>query len=1106
MNKEIISAFIFAFCAVVYNIVKADTGAGGENKTGISAEDMKTLTDGIGGKNFESARLAYENLGYVSGLVELAKSDEKAKEYLGKLEENLAKLALENDNYAVMRLAEIAYLKGDAELFKKYARKGLAESAAYAAGIFGKNPSLDGLKKFKKYNSTVVYRDMLKAYMRSGKDKEAGDLLDSDLYCELKDGSPNTLLYDFGKMGKKTRRKLVSLLKNLKNKNVSTYAAIYAISLRDKTFEADGKNALNELEKYPEAMRLRELSRMCNFLDLKNERLKIFERLYALEALSAYDELDLAKKWLGVPSLYGELSFKDFSSNPKREEILKIFEEKYASQPDDFYLISNLAGMYRALGMEQKRTEFLEKAIKIISNPGTVKTLAVSFALGSVNIDKNTQKFEKIIAGLGNSEKADAYIEIVHGLLNGNYFKMVPEKLKEAVSYNKKAMELGNFSNCYTVYSKLGEDEWNSLFLEYPENKYIKFLEGMHLAENGDWEKARKVFERSSDMGCVYAKGILMACAFQGINEKKDRAKAEKLRSEIESAFESECMDKTQVGIKISNNIEHLFALDNETQKYVYSIGRDSEDRGDNYQNSIYHKINSIKYRADREKYVDDLYQKCAIEKTGMENLTFLINHYAYNKDYEKLLNCSKLAHERENPLAVYYPAMLMFGIPNEKDEKLAFEKLNERPYNDFYKYLISYAYRYGIGTAKNIKKADEIISTISVWQDFDMSLLREVVDLSGHTEYVINYQLENKDLKVNERLYKIRSLIGLYEEYDVSKLPKSLKLYEDFAKENPAAYKELAALYKNTSICDPKKTFEYNQKYAQCYKKLYSIDDINSNLDMAFAYLHGIGVEKGEKEAFDIFKKCSEKPYRDGSMKALECMAFCLENGIGTAKDTAKADKIRENIKRMVSYNIKPMYFDAVLLLKDLYQKNALGNYPNKRKYWTEFFAKNSPEDRNSKLCKLYDLYTFDRENADPKKAFEIIMEIEKSGSKLSGEMEQRKALSLYYGIGTEKDEQKGMAILEELLKRGDFDAAESLDYIHKKSGDKTEIPEISELFRVASPEILIITAKKYVSGLAGAKDLEHAKYLLKLAADKRSKKAKEHFDNFEKFVRQNS
>lgn len=415
MNKEIISAFIFAFCAVVCNIVKADTGAGDENKTGISAEDMKTLTDGIGGKNFESARLAYENLGYVSGLVELAKRDEKAKEYLGKLEEKLAKLALENDNYAVMRLAEIAYLKGDAELFKKYARKGLAESAAYAAGIFGKNPSLDGLKKFKKYNSTVVYRDMLKAYMRSGKDKEAGDLLDSDLYCELKDGSPGTLLYDFGKMGKETRRKLVSLLKNLKNKNVSTYAAIYAISLRDKTFEADGKNALNELEKYPEAMRLRELSRMCNFLNLKNERLKIFERLYELEALSAYDELDLAKKWLGVPSLNYELSFKDFSSNPKREEILKIFEEEYASQPDDFYLISNLAGMYRALGMEQKRTEFLEKAIKIISNPGTVKTLAVSFALGSVNIDKNTQKFEKIIEGLGNWKKPTPILKLCMG-------------------------------------------------------------------------------------------------------------------------------------------------------------------------------------------------------------------------------------------------------------------------------------------------------------------------------------------------------------------------------------------------------------------------------------------------------------------------------------------------------------------------------------------------------------------------------------------------------------------------------------------------------------------------------------------------------------------
>lgn len=468
---------------------------------------------------------------------------------------------------------------------------------------------------------------------------------------------------------------------------------------------------------------------------------------------------------------------------------------------------------------------------------------------------------------------------------------------------------------------------------------------------------------------------------------------------------------------------------------------------------------------------MDDLYQKCVIEKTGLENLTFLINHYAYNKDYKKLLNCSKLAHERENPLDVYYPAMLMFGISNEKDEKLAFEKLNERPYNDFYKYLISYAYRYGIGTAKNIKKADEIISTISVWTNFDMSLLREVVDLSEHTEYVINYQLGNKNLNVNERIYKIQSLIGLYKEYDVSKLPKALKLYEDFAKENPAAYKELAALYKNPFICDPKKTFEYNQKYAQCYKKLYSIDDINSNLDMAFAYLHGIGVEKCEKEAFDIFKKCSEKPYRDGSMKALECMAFCLENGIGTAKDTAKADKIREDIKRMVSYNIKPMYFDAALLLKDLYQKNALGNYPNKRKYWTEFFAKNSPEDRNSKLCKLYDLYTFDRENADPKKAFEIIVKIEKSGSKLSGEMEQRKALSLYYGIGTEKDEQKGMAILEELLKRGDFDAAESLDYIHKKSGDKTEIPEISELFRVASPEILIITAKRYVKRLSVCK-----------------------------------
>ena len=31
--------------------------------------------------------------------------------------------------------------------------------------------------------------------------------------------------------------------------------------------------------------------------------------------------------------------------------------------------------------------------------------------------------------------------------------------------------------------------------------------------------------------------------------------------------------------------------------------------------------------------------------------------------------------------------------------------------------------------------------------------------------------------------------------------------------------------------------------------------------------------------------------------------MAFCLENGIGTAKDTAKADKIREEL---LKYGIK--------------------------------------------------------------------------------------------------------------------------------------------------------------------------------------------------------
>lgn len=68
MNKEIISAFIFAFCAVVCNIVKADTGAGGENKTGISAEDMKTLTDGIGGKNFESAPLRTKTSDMYRGL------------------------------------------------------------------------------------------------------------------------------------------------------------------------------------------------------------------------------------------------------------------------------------------------------------------------------------------------------------------------------------------------------------------------------------------------------------------------------------------------------------------------------------------------------------------------------------------------------------------------------------------------------------------------------------------------------------------------------------------------------------------------------------------------------------------------------------------------------------------------------------------------------------------------------------------------------------------------------------------------------------------------------------------------------------------------------
>ncbi|RHZ78463.1 hypothetical protein Glove_164g69 [Diversispora epigaea] len=100
--------------------------------------------------------------------------------------------------------------------------------------------------------------------------------------------------------------------------------------------------------------------------------------------------------------------------------------------------------------------------------------------------------------------------------------------------------------------------------------------------------------------------------------------------------------------------------------------------------------------------------------------------------------------------------------------------------------------------------------------------------------------------------------------------------------------------------------------------RKLSAINKEIGIISLADMYFEGLGVEKDTKKAFQIYSKASD----EGSLKALNAVAYCYDNGFGVKKNEEKAFetylKSAEKGNSIAQFNVGDTYIRGAGIKKD--------------------------------------------------------------------------------------------------------------------------------------------------------------------------------------------
>lgn len=1046
----------------------------------------------FGSDKLKAASAAYEKFGYVSPLVELAKTDAAARKKLDELVADL-KSKSEKSSYARDRLANIYFLAGDRAQFEKVANPDFAEAVFSAPDKI--YPKLDAetysvLTKDNRY----IFGGAILWLCDMGREDIAKKIWDSDGYWN-REFQPWNAVSDYSTLKNRgvegiSKKRLIGFLSKFADE-LDAFAAtrMYVLTMNDPQYKKEFEAAKKVLDTLPPDRRASELRSAFENFRMEELAAEQLEKLYEMGKLNLYEKNSLLSYWLyGDQNTSMDTIPDGFLSSPNRAKAVKLMEEVAPFDAEISYVRASvmLICYYAKIGDSEKLSQALKKFLPKIQDQWILKNIARRLILGIDGFPKDEKLAKSLLDKLTITERADFYLNLATG--GGWSYSSHDITPKQMQKFLRISADLGNQEAAKRLLSWFGYFDALEFCDSLKDRATAENLKACYQAENGDWGSAVESFKESAQFGGEYAKLALACCKYEGRGMAVDKAAA---LSEMEKLVNSiKTYPNSYIYGKADSQISLLFGVKSEVYGKFLDLCNLAGIADSAY---VKYQVLSDYPEAGREAKIFELAK----------------SFYSWRKDNfnssGEFLDTKKAKNKKVNKVSDFeYALSLMSGADGEKNPEKAFTIIkNNCAYDNLGQFWLAYCYGNGIGTKADPDKADKILASIDVsdcvpeFASFQNAPKLPDDALKPLVERYIAGSKTSRMLANAARLY-LNGTNGLAPDF-----ARAVELYGQAAALDGRFFKKLAEVYKNNwKLKDDKKYFENLSRYFDYCKKELSYVPRDAYFDLALCHLNGRGTARDVAKALEYFEKAAERPYSTKTVPALEALAYCAEKGIGRPSDPAEAAKLRKKAEELMLAQTYPTGAKNAVAIANLYDKDGLEYNPERKLRWLEFSRKNFPS--LSILREFYDFYTKNPKLRDWKKANEFLDEHAKYAPHSPWGL-YRRGLSLVVGAGCGKDAKQGIALLAEAAERGRTEAVEFLAYVYEKGigvprDEKLAEKWLAELKKKVRAYRWL--AAKYVDGTNFITDADRAKLLLKLGADNGDFRSKFYFENFEKFV----